>query len=79
MKPEFTPEQIDYVCYKIGEWYLQWRHCIADFEAKTHNLGFAKEKLKDLLFPRKCVCGKPAHNNGVFCIDILTAVDGDGE
>jgi hypothetical protein len=50
--PEFTPEQIDHVCYVIGDWYLKWRDSIADFENGTHNLGFAKEDLKEMLFKK---------------------------
>lgn len=45
----FTPEQIDHICYQIGEWYLKWRHCLANYEDKTHRLGFAKEQLKIMI------------------------------
>lgn len=44
-----TGVQIDHICYQIGEWYLQWRDKIANFDDKTHNLGFAKEQLKEMI------------------------------
>lgn len=57
-RPEFTDEQIDYVCYVIGEWYLDWKECITQaapgqpsFIRPPHRLGYAKEKLKEMLFP----------------------------
>ena len=30
----------------IDEWYADWRDHIADFQTRTHSLGFAKEDLK---------------------------------
>ncbi len=48
--PKFTPQQIDYVCYMIGEWYLIWKHKIVD-QGTLHRLGYAKEELKEMLFP----------------------------
>lgn len=24
----FTPEHIDFICYQIGDWYLEWKHRI---------------------------------------------------
>jgi hypothetical protein len=50
-RPQFTNEQRDYICYMIGEWYLDWKYRIADYKTHTHSLGYAKEKLKDMLFP----------------------------
>lgn len=52
--PEFTREQEDWLCYEIGEWYLDWKHSmavhLADCETKCncgqHRLGVAKEMLK---------------------------------
>lgn len=38
----FTPKQIDYICYQIGEWYLSMKPLLED----RHNLGHMKEKLK---------------------------------
>ncbi len=40
-----TTSQIDHICYQIGEWYLNWKE-----QFKTpHNLGFAKEQLKEMI------------------------------
>jgi hypothetical protein len=47
--PDFTPEQKDWLCYMIGEWYLYWKIHLINFNEKTHRLGFAKEHLKALL------------------------------
>ena len=49
IQESFTEEQIDFICYKIGEWYMQWKHGIADYELKTHRLGYAKERLKTMI------------------------------
>ncbi len=48
-RPVFTNEQIDWICYQIGDWYIEWRHKIANYEEKTHNLGLAKEGLKTMI------------------------------
>jgi len=48
-KLNLTKDQEHEICFIIGEWYLKWRHCIADYESKTHNLGYAKEKLKEMI------------------------------
>jgi len=45
----FTTQQIDHICYQIGEWYLNWRDCLMNWEQKTHKLGFAKEQLKEMI------------------------------
>ncbi len=42
MRPNFTQEQKDWICYKIGEWYLRMKPLL---EGK-HNLGYMKEVLK---------------------------------
>ncbi len=43
----FTREQIDFICYEIGDWYLEWKdRIIIDLEKGTHQLGYAKEQLK---------------------------------
>lgn len=51
-KPEFTREQEYWICYQIGEWYLDWKNKIVA-GAAFHNLGFAKEELKSRLFQKK--------------------------
>jgi hypothetical protein len=48
----FTPQQEDFICYQIGEWYLRWKISIANFKEGTHRLGFAKEQLKEM------ICGR---------------------
>ncbi len=50
MQSSFTPEQIDFICYQIGDWYLEWKQrIIVDLEEGTHRLGFAKEQLKEMI------------------------------
>jgi hypothetical protein len=44
----FTPEQIDHICYQIGEWYVDWKVRITD-KGIPHKLGIAKEKLKTMI------------------------------
>lgn len=46
---KFTQQQIDFICYTIGDWYLTWKPILVDYENKTHRLGYAKERLKELL------------------------------
>lgn len=48
--PKFTPEQVDWICYQIGEWYLDWKHMIVD-TGVCHRLGVAKESLKARICP----------------------------
>lgn len=50
--PDFTPEQTDWICYQIGEWYLEWKHKIGG--EHQHRLGYAKEILKIMCCPPKC-------------------------
>lgn len=42
----FTVEQIDHICYQIGDWYLEVKGLLEG----EHNLGFMKEKLKTMIF-----------------------------
>lgn len=48
-KPEFTPEQRDWICWQIGEWYVKWKDRLVNYEDRTHKLGFAKEILKTMI------------------------------
>ncbi len=48
-RPEFTQEQLDWLCFIIGDWYLIWKHKMTDNE-KTHRLGYAKEQLKLMIY-----------------------------
>lgn len=41
----FTREQIDHICYQIGDWYLEVKGLLEG----EHNLGFMKEKLKMMI------------------------------
>lgn len=46
----FTPEQIDFICYQIGHWYLEWKdRLVLDLKKGTHRLGYAKEQLKTII------------------------------
>jgi hypothetical protein len=46
----FTPEQIDFICYQIGDWYMEWKdRIVLDIKEGTHRLGYAKEKLKTII------------------------------
>ena len=47
-KIQFTPEQKDFICYQIGNWYLNWKDGIANKDG-THRLGYAKELLKTMI------------------------------
>lgn len=49
---KFTKQQVDFICYQIGEWYVQWKNQLVDYETRTHRLGFAKEDLK------RIICGE---------------------
>jgi hypothetical protein len=45
-----TRQQIDHICYQIGEWYIQWEHKMwVDGKPNQHWLGFAKEELKTMI------------------------------
>lgn len=47
LQDSFTPEQIDFICYEIGDWYIEWKdRLVIDLKEGTHRLGYAKEKLK---------------------------------
>jgi hypothetical protein len=45
-RPDFTYEQIDFICYQIGEWYCEWKNNITTGDGHGHRLGYAKELLK---------------------------------
>lgn len=47
--PGFTPDQVNWICSQIGNWYLLWKYRIANYEEKTHSLGYAKEWLKEMI------------------------------
>lgn len=45
--PHFTKEQVDWICYQIGEWYLDMKPLLEG----QHNLGHMKERLKLMICP----------------------------
>jgi hypothetical protein len=46
----FTPEQINFICYQIGDWYIEWKdRIVVDLKEGTHRLGYAKEQLKSII------------------------------
>lgn len=90
-KSTFTREQQDWICEVIGDWYLRWKHCIADYNDQTHRLGFAKEQLKEMLcgtdylnikdeikYPHKCpLCeGVGFKNPEIMTVDRSMVIDG---
>ncbi len=46
-QPKFTAEQVDWICYQIGEWYLDMKPLLEG----QHNLGYMKERLKMMICP----------------------------
>ncbi len=44
-KPDFTNNQIDWICEQIGHWYLMMKPLLEG----QHNLGHMKEKLKIMI------------------------------
>lgn len=53
---KFTKQQVDFICDQIGEWYVQWRDQLVDYDNKQHRLGYAKELLKER------ICGEEYEN-----------------
>ena len=50
LQESFTPEQIDFICYQIGDWYLDWKNrIVVDGKEGQHRLGVAKEHLKTMI------------------------------
>lgn len=50
MYASFTPEQVDHICYTIGDWYLQWKDkLLIRGGGNLHALGAAKEELKVMI------------------------------
>ena len=45
----FTRDQINHICFQIGDWYLKWRDCITEQPGVPHKLGYAKEQLKTMI------------------------------
>lgn len=56
IQKSFTPEQLDYLCAVIGDWYLHWKgQLVSKDEPGAHRLGVAKEHLK------RIICGDNLH------------------
>ena len=50
MQKSFTPAQVDFICYQIGDWYIEWKDKMwTDGKPNQHRLGFAKEQLKTII------------------------------
>jgi|GEM_PF-2501194 hypothetical protein len=50
IQSSFTREQIDYICWQIGEWYIDWKtKIVSGCEEGQHRLGVAKEQLKTMI------------------------------
>lgn len=71
ISPDFTREQEDWICYQIGEWYIQYKNKMTEHvgnckgcDCGTHILGAAKEMLKIRL------CGQEKH----LFADILKSI-----
>lgn len=52
-RPNFTNEQIDWICYQIGDWYMSMKPLLEG----QHNLGHMKERLKLM------ICGDKRNEN----------------
>lgn len=48
---KFTNEQINWICYQIGEWYLDWKNniVVSNTNGTQHRLGYAKDELKNMI------------------------------
>lgn len=51
-RPNFTREQEDWLLEVIGDWYFEWKDKMTE-DGSPHRLGYAKEKLKDIIFDCK--------------------------
>ena len=50
MQDSFTYLQIDFICYQIGDWYLEWQDKMwVDGKPNQHWLGIGKEQLKTMI------------------------------
>lgn len=50
IQESFTPEQVDFICYEIGEWYCEWKEKMwVKDKPNQHWLGTAKEQLKAMI------------------------------
>ena len=50
IQKSLTCDQIDFICYQIGDWYVNWKDKMwADGKPNQHWLGTAKEQLKTMI------------------------------
>jgi hypothetical protein len=50
MQKSFSYEQIDFICYQTGDWYIEWQDKMwVDSKPNQHWLGVAKEQLKTMI------------------------------
>lgn len=50
IQDSFTPEQINFICWQIGDWYIAWEKKMwVDGKPNQHWLGLAKEQLKTMI------------------------------
>ena len=50
VQKSFTYQQIDHICYMIGDWYIEWEKKMwVDGKPNEHWLGVAKEQLKTMI------------------------------
>ena len=50
MIKSFSPEQVDFICYQIGDWYIEWQDKMwVKDKPNQHWLGRAKEQLKTMI------------------------------
>lgn len=50
MQESFSYQQRDFICYQIGDWYLEWQDKMwVDGKPNQHWLGTAKEQLKAMI------------------------------
>jgi hypothetical protein len=71
-RPKFTYEHIDWICYQIGDWYIDWeKRMWVDGKPNQHFLGYAKEQLKEM------ICGRGVDSESITygCYQIETYQD----
>lgn len=70
-RPEFSKDQEYWLCDVIGGWYLAWKNAITK-PGTEHQLGFAKELLKQMICAIKC---EKCKNNYVETYDLYLCND----
>jgi hypothetical protein len=73
IQKSLTREQMEFICYQIGDWYLMMKPLLEG----QHNLGHMKEKLKTMICGEVCYhesdgliyCSNPPQNKCIKCGD----------